>query len=92
MNDKKEMRKLMEALDHIERSQIASIGEAHGVDYVAAYLYINSIPSGRKPEMAEALEEATGIDFTTATRMIEAIDAYEDIREAEEFHIGEEGR
>jgi hypothetical protein len=79
-----EMRKLMESVSMYE--VIQEVAEVHGVEYAAAYLYINSHRFGRtKPELAKVLSGALGIGRNEATQMIDAIDAYEDIREAEEF-------
>lgn len=74
-----EMRKLMEMVEGLE-----GFREVHGDAYVAAYLYLNT-QHNTKPQLAKKLSEETGIDYNTAILMIDAIDAYEDIREAEEF-------
>ena len=78
------MRKLMETVKNVERMQLQDIREVHGDSYVAAYLYLNSQGS-TKPQLAKILGEEINVDFDTASQMIDAIDAYEDIREAEEF-------
>ena len=82
MND---MRKLMESINNVEREQLQGIREVHGDAYVAAYLYLNAEFGVTKPELAKVLSEEIGVDGNTASQMIDAIDAYEDIREAEEF-------
>ena len=80
-----EMRKLMEALDNVENQTLQDIREVHGDAYVAAYLYRNPVFGVTKPEMARILSKEVGIDYKIAEAMIDAIDAYEDIRESDEF-------
>ena len=78
-----EMRKLMEAVTAYD--QIVEFAEVHGVEYAAAYVYKNQRFGKTKPEKARKLSGALGISGKDATMMIDAIDAYEDIRDAEEF-------
>ena len=81
------MRKLMEAVEGLK-----GIQEVHGDAYVAASLYLNN-QGKTKLVLARKLSEVIGVDSPTAMRMIDAIDAYEDIREAEEFkHVQEDLR
>lgn len=69
---------------------LKDIQEVHGDEYVAAVLYLNN--KGRtKLALARKLSEVTGVDSPTAMRMIDAIDAYEDIKGAEEFKHVQEG-
>ncbi len=70
MND---MRKLMEMVDRADDE----------VAYIAAKLYL-SHPGLVKPALARELSELGNIDAPTAMLMIDAIDAYEDLREAPE--------
>lgn len=51
--------------------------------YVAAKLYL-SHPGLVKTALAKELSEQTGLDYEVAVLLIDAIDAYEDIREAPE--------
>lgn len=67
-----EMRKLMEAVGN-------SYDE--GGAYTAASLYLKAESGTTKPQIAKQLSELTGIDLNIAVLMIDAIDAYEDIRE-----------
>ncbi len=69
MND---MRKLIEMVESLE---------SEGGPYTAAELYLRSERGTSKPQMAKRLSEQTGIDYAVAILMIDAIDAYEDIRE-----------
>lgn len=71
MND---MRKLMEMVENSGYENPA---------YLAAKLYL-SHPGLVKPAMAKEVSEQAGIDYDIAVSMIDAIDAYEDIREAPE--------
>ena len=71
MND---MRKLMEMVESSGYENAA---------YLAAKLYL-SHPGLVKPALAKELSEQAGIDYDIAVLMIDAIDAYEDIREAPE--------
>ena len=68
MND---MRKLMEIVDRPDDE----------VAYIAAKLYL-SHPGLRKHALASRLSELANVDAPTAMMMIDAIDAYEDLREA----------
>lgn len=79
------MRKLMEIVEGLK-----DIQEVHGDAYVAASLYLNN-QGKTKLVLARKLSEVIGVDSPTAMRIIDAIDAYEDIREAEEFkHVQED--
>ncbi len=66
-----------------EDTVIENIGssESEGGPYTAAKLYL-SHPGLVKPALAKELSEQTGIDYDIAVLMIDAIDAYEDIRES----------
>lgn len=68
-----------------EETVVENIGssETVGGPYTAAKLYL-SHPGLVKPALAKELSEQTGIDYDIAVLMIDAIDAYEDIREAPE--------
>lgn len=75
MND---MRKLIEAVEAIEeQNDYSDMGGA----YTAASLYLKAERGETKPVIAKKLSELTGIDLNIAVLMIDAIDAYEDIRE-----------
>ena len=52
-----------------------------GGPYTAAGLYLKAERGTTKPQIAKQLSEQTGIDLHIAVLMIDAIDAYEDIRE-----------
>ena len=80
-----EMRKLMEIIGNVEQMQLQEIREVHGDAYVAAYLYLNSGFGVTKPELAKVLSKAISISYDSAAQIIDAIDAYEDIKDAEEF-------
>jgi len=67
-----EMRKLMEMVES---------PESEGGPYTAADLYLGAERGTTKPQMAKELSNQTGIDYNVAVLMIDAIDAYEDIRE-----------
>lgn len=54
--------------------------EDQGVEYTAAYLYLKAESGVRKPQLAKELSERSGIDYNVAVLMIDAIDAYEDIK------------
>ena len=75
------MRKLMDMVDYDN-------DEA----YIAAKLYLNATGSGaKKPEIAKQLSYKTTVGFQAAILMIDAIDAYEDLREApDEWKIAED--
>lgn len=50
--------------------------------YIAANLYLKGMRGTTKTIMAKQLSEQTSLDYRTATMLIDAIDAYEDIRES----------
>lgn len=54
--------------------------EDHGGAYTAAYLYLKSASGMTKPMLAKELSIRTGFDLAVAVLMIDAIDAYEDIK------------
>ena len=54
--------------------------EDHGGAYTAAVLYIRSARGTVKPQLAKELSERSGIDYDIAVLMIDAIDAYEDLK------------
>ncbi len=66
------MRKLMEMVDRIDDE----------VAYMAAKLYLTAADEDTKPKLARKLSEMANIDSPTAMMIIDAIDAYEDIRKA----------
>ena len=54
--------------------------EDHGTEYTAAVLYLKAESGVRKPQLAQELVDITGIDYDVAVLMIDAIDAYEDLK------------
>lgn len=67
-----------------EETVIENVGSPQNVGgpYTAAELYLGAESGTTKPQMAKELSERTAIDYDIAVLMIDAIDAYEDIRES----------
>ena len=76
-----EMRKLMEAVEGYLDD---------GGPYTAASLYLKAERGTTKPQLAEELNKLTAIDYDIAVLMIDAIDAYEDIRESFNESVAED--
>ena len=58
-----------------------------GGPYTAASLYLKAERGATKPQIAKQLSELTGIDLHIAVLMIDAIDAYEDIRDSHNMDL-----
>ena len=78
-----EMRKLIEAVQTLNENDT-------GGPYTAASLYLKAERGTTKPQIAKKLSELTAIDYNIAVLMIDAIDAYEDIRESFNESVAED--
>lgn len=76
-----EMRKLMEAVQNMDSSEIEH------VSYAAAKYYLESGRGSTKDGIAKKLSDETGVEYNIAVLMIEAIDAYEDTRESYDINL-----